>query len=85
MKRLFKKFYCVDTLQLLCAVFVTIGCFLDFPNDPQLCGIFWLVTSLTILFRILTRRKRIRRKEPVNVSQCRTCKYFPPSQRSRIS
>lgn len=38
---------------LVTALFLAVGSFMGFPNDPTLCGMFWLMTALYMVLPML--------------------------------
>ena len=38
--------------QIIAAMFLSIGCFLGFPNDELLSGLFWAVTTVVLLVEV---------------------------------
>lgn len=48
-------FVLLKSMQLTAALFLSVGCFLGFPNDPQLSGAFWAVTVVTLVMEVIDR------------------------------
>lgn len=48
--------------QCVAAMFLSVGCFLGFPNDAQLAGAFWAVTAVMVIAEVIDGAQERRRK-----------------------
>ena len=45
----------LDIAQIVAALFLALGCFLGFPNDALLGGLFWAVTAVKLIVGVTAR------------------------------
>lgn len=45
----------LDIAQIVAAFFLAVGCFLGFPNDALLGGLFWAVTAVKLGAEVIER------------------------------
>ena len=48
-------------MQVFLAFMLAVGCFLGFPNDAQLGGLFWAMTFVTLVLEVIDRVLQNRR------------------------
>ena len=50
----FKDFaFPLKLMQVFLALMLAVGCFLGFPNDPLLAGLFWVATFVMLVLGVV--------------------------------